>query len=415
MSLDAMGLDTARAGAGRVLHTLGTLPVAQFLAHYWQRRPVCIRQAFAGNAGAAALLAPITRERLVELAGRDDVEARLVSAFAQRWRVRHGPFAARQLPAPARAAWTLLVQGVDLHDAGVAQLAMRFGFLPAARFDDVMISYASDGGGVGPHVDQYDVFLLQAQGRRRWRVAAHFDPQLVAGLPLRILANFRHEQEWVLEPGDLLYLPPGIAHEGVALGASITVSIGFRLPPWEELVEAWAEHRARTAPVPGRVPDTTRRATRTPARLPRAMVDAAVRELRRAVPSRAQARRTLLEHLTEPKPTVSFAPPRPAAGLVRFGAGAVRRGLVLDLRTRMLYKGADVAINGELFAFPVAPEAVPTDAAGALRLLHDLANDRMLTPFALSSAAPETSAALLPILHIWYRYGWVHLAQTERY
>jgi len=260
-------------------------------------------------------------------------------------------------------------------------------------------SYASDGGGVGPHVDQYDVFLLQAQGRRRWRVARNFDPRLVEGLPLRILANFHHQQEWVLEPGDLLYLPPGVAHEGVAVGECITISIGFRLPTWQEIAEAWSEHQARLAPRSGRVPDTTRRPTAAPARLPAAMVDTVMQELRRVVPSRVQAGRTLLEHLTEPKPRIVFSPPRPAAAMQRFAQAARKRGLILDLRTRMLYEGTQFAINGEL-------QDAPHSAA---RWLRSLANDRSLAPADLCSADPGAARALFSLLHGWYRFGWLRL------
>lgn len=376
------------------LRRLGTWRVEEFLARHWQRQAVCIRQAIAGFSN------PVSRARLFDLARSADVESRLVSAFAGRWKVRQGPFASSALPSLRRAGWTLLVQGVDLHDSATAALAARFRFLPAARFDDVMISYASDRGGVGPHVDQYDVFLLQGQGRRRWRIAVDFDPRLIDDMPLRMLANFRHDREWILEPGDLLYLPPGVAHEGVALDQSITISIGFRLPAWQEVAEAWSEHRARVAPRSGRVPDFTRSPTRTPARLPAAMVDAVVRELRRGAPARVEARRTLLEHLSEPKPTVIFNARRHAIGLPRFVQAAGRRGVAVDLRTRMLYEDGDLAINGELQSV--------TGTTGLL--LRCLANHGRLSAAALRSANAREASGLFSLLHNWYRYGWIHLA-----
>ncbi len=397
----ATAASTARPTAAPAgpLRRLGTLPVAQFVAQVWQRRALCIRQALPG------FISPVTPESLIALAADPDVESRLVTHRCGRWRLRHGPFEAHDLPARRRAAWTLLVQGVDLHDAAVAALARRFGFLPAARFDDVMISLAGDGGGVGPHVDQYDVFLLQAQGRRRWRIARQFDPTLVEGLPLRVLARFRHEEEWILEPGDALYLPPGVAHEGVALGECVTISIGFRLPAMQEIVDAWHDRQARAAPRGGRLPDATRRPTQAPARLPGDMIDAALRELRRSVPTRREARRTLLEHLTEPKATVVFDPPSPAAGAARFLAQAARAGLRGDLRTRMLYEGADFAINGEL-----APVTRPM--ATVLRRLADhgeLAGGARWAR-AWSALPPPDQAALHALLHLWYRAGWLHLA-----
>jgi 50S ribosomal protein L16 3-hydroxylase len=378
----------------RPLRRLGTMPVSTFVARYWQRRPLCVRQAF------DPFVSPVSRERLFELAGDSDVESRLVNNPGGRWQVRHGPFAASALPPLRRPHWTLLVQGVDLHDAATADLAARFRFLPAARFDDVMISYASDGGGVGPHVDQYDVFLLQAQGRRRWRIARDFDPQLVEGLPLRVLARFRHEQEWVLEPGDLLYLPPGVAHEGVALGESVTISVGFRLPVWQEVIDAWAERQGRIAPRTGRMPDRARKPTGAPACLPVAMVDAAARELRRGAPTTVEARRTLLEHLTEPKPTVTYEPPRAALRMLAFVGAARRRGLRLDLRTRMLYQGRDFGINGELHTVP----------ARLAPMLRRLANDGRLDAAALGALAPGLQEAFYALLHNWYRFGWLRLA-----
>jgi len=369
--------------------------VGEFLTRNWQREAVCIRQAIAGFAS------PISRARLFALARDAQVESRLVTAFSGRWKVLSGPIATRALPPLQRSRWTLLVQGVDLHDADVWALAGRFRFLPAARFDDVMISYASDGGGVGPHVDQYDVFLLQAQGRRRWRIATEFDPQIDAGLPLRVLSNFRHEREWVLEPGDLLYLPPGIAHEGVALGPCITISIGFRLPTRQEFVEAWSERQSRVAPRTGYLSDETHKPTSVPARLSATMLKAAVRELCQIRPNRGEVRRTLLEHLSEPKPNVYFARRRTIAGVRRFAALARRRGVVLDLRTRMLYEGADIAINGEL-----QPRLPPV----ARSLLRALANRQCLPAAAFGSIEGSNAHALFSLLHDWHRFGWLHLA-----
>jgi len=151
------------------------------------------------------------------------------------WQLQPGPL--HRLPSPRRAGWTVLVQGVDLADDGAHALLQRFRFVPDARLDDLMISYATDGGGVGPHVDSYDVFLLQAHGRRRWRISRQRDLRTVEGAPLQLLADFRPTDEVVLEPGDMLYLPPGVAHEGTAVGECITYSIGFRAPTHQELLE----------------------------------------------------------------------------------------------------------------------------------------------------------------------------------
>ena len=376
------------------LRRLGPISVRRFLERNWQREPVCLRQVLPDFSS------PVTRAQLLEFAQSAAVESRLVSAFSGRWRVRHGPFAKSAFPAARRPGWTLLVQGVDLHDEAVASLARRFRFLPYARFDDVMISLASEGGGVGPHVDQYDVFLLQAQGKRRWRIATRYDPALVEGVPLRVLSRFRAEQEWVLEPGDLLYLPPGVAHEGVALGECITISIGFRLPTTQELLEAWGDRQARAAPRAHHIEDGIRSPASAPARVPATMVDAALHELRRAGPSRIEARRTLLEHLSEPKSGTVFEPPCRALDLRRFARRAGVEGIALDLRSRMLYEGKDFAINGEL---------IDAHSLSSKQLRH-LANQRHLSGKALCSADADLANGLAAQLHEWYRFGWIHLA-----
>ena len=173
---------------------------------------------------------PLDRERLFELVRREDVESRLIVRRGRHWSLRDGPFARRALPRLTQRQWTLLVQGVDLVDPGAKRLLSRFRFLPDARLDDLMASYATDGGGVGAHADNYDVFLLQAQGRRRWRISTQRDLALKSGMPLKILARFRPTAQWTLEAGDMLYLPPDHAHEGVAIDACTTYSIGFRAP-----------------------------------------------------------------------------------------------------------------------------------------------------------------------------------------
>lgn len=374
----------------RPLRALGKLPVEAFMRRHWQKRPLLVRQAL------AALRSPVTPERLFALAARDDVESRLVTAFGGRWQLAHGPLAAGTLPSLRRRGWTLLVQGVNLHDEAADELLARFRFLPDARLDDLMASFATDGGGVGPHVDSYDVFLVQTYGRRRWRIGRQRDLRLVPGLPLKILADFRPTHEWVLEPGDLLYLPPGVAHEGVAVGECITCSIGFRAPAWQELVEPWFAALAERARIDGRYRDPQLRPTRRPGRLPAEMRTAAAQALGRIRPTARDAARALLAHLSEPRPNVVFDRPARPLGAARFGAAARERGLRLDARTRLLYDGADAAINGECF------ESADRRAAALLRALADRR--------ALDGASLRALGSPLPAqLHEWYVAGWLHL------
>jgi 50S ribosomal protein L16 3-hydroxylase len=371
-----------------VLTHLGRQSVAAFMREVWQRRALLIRQAL------PAFRSPVTREQLLALAARDDVESRCVTAFGGRWRLTHGPFRRAALPPPARRRWTLLVQGLDLHLPAAHDLLQRFRFVTDARLDDLMASYATDGGGVGPHVDSYDVFLLQAQGRRRWRISGQRDRALMPGLPVKILADFRPRTEWVLEPGDLLYLPPGVAHEGTAIGECITLSIGFRAPAWQELAEPFALRLAEATPLAGRYADPGAAPARRPARLPAALIDEAWRRLSALRPRRAIAVETLLAQLTEPKPQVIFERPRRPLSLPAFAGAAANGRLVLraDRRSRCLYCGRRFAINGE-----VAP------AASFDRRLTALADTRQLDADALRRAP----AGLLALLHEWYVAGWL--------
>jgi 50S ribosomal protein L16 3-hydroxylase len=377
-----------------VLTHLGAHPVAWFMRNIWQRRPLLIRQALHG------FRAPVTREQLLALAGSDEVESRLVSAFRGRWQLAHGPFEREALPSTRRRHWTLLVQGLDLHEPEAQALRQRFRFISDARLDDLMASYATDGGGVGPHVDSYDVFLIQAHGRRRWRISRQRDLALVPGLPLQVLARFRPTTEWTLEPGDVLYLPPGVAHEGVALGECITLSVGFRAPAWQELVEPWFLHLADRTRLAGRFADAGAAVTKNPAQLPPGLVDQTWHRLARLRPRRADAIEMLLAQLTEPKPQVIFGrPARPlSATLFAREAAAGRLQMQLDARSRCLYSGRRFALNAEL---------VPAKSFDR-RLAH-LADHGQLDAQALHGAAPE----LLARLHEWYVAGWIRLRRSK--
>src|SRR5262245_8467264 len=217
----------------RSVPLLGNRSPHAFLARYWQRRALLVRAAIPGFAGL------FTRDALMALAQRDDVESRIVVRNGHRYVLRHGPFRRADWKALPERDWTLLVQGTNLHSDSADALLRRFAFVPYARLDDVMVSYAAPGGGVGPHFDSYDVFLLQGRGRRRWRIGGRRDLELDPRAPLKVLRRFRPRREWVLEPGDLLYLPPGIAHEGTALEPCRPCSIGFRAPAPRELAVAF--------------------------------------------------------------------------------------------------------------------------------------------------------------------------------
>jgi len=368
---------------------LGGLSPAAFMRLHWQKKPLLVRSALADA------LPGFDRRRLFALAARDDVESRLVVRDGERWSLRPGPVPRRALPPLATPGWSLLVQGVDLHDAAAHRLLQRFRFVPDARLDDLMISYASDGGGVGPHIDSYDVFLLQIAGRRRWRIGRVARPRLRDDVPLKMLAGFRATAEWLLEPGDMLYLPPGWGHDGVAVGACLTASIGFRAPAaaglaadaLQRLADAALDALEDDRPPPRArdllYADPDQAATGTPARIPEALQRFADAAIERALSDAGARGRAVGEALSEPKPGTWFersAPASPAAGLT------------LDRRTRMLYDEDYVYINGEAF------RAGGRDAT----LMRALADTRRLAP----AARGRLSAEARGLLDRWVEAGW---------
>lgn len=219
---------------------LANFNVAEFLRDYWQQKPLLIRDPW------AAWQNPLDPDELAGLACEAQVESRLVIGNHD-WTVEHGPLGVDHFAQLGTMPWTLLVQAVDHHIPEVAALLTSFRFIPNWRIDDVMVSYATEGGGVGPHYDQYDVFLIQGAGQRRWRIGQKCDANspLLPHEDLRLLADFEATDEWLLNPGDILYVPPGIAHDGIAVGDDcMTYSIGFRAPSWAELIAEYSEWSA---------------------------------------------------------------------------------------------------------------------------------------------------------------------------
>ncbi len=335
---------------------------------------------------------PIGREALFELAARDDVESRLVShvegSGAAGWSLQPGPIEAGTLPPMQQPGWSLLVHGVDLHVDAAADLINRFRFVPAARLDDLMVSWASSGGGVGPHVDSYDVFLLQVAGKRRWQIGRATDDSAVEGLPLKILRHFEPEDEWLLEPGDMLYLPAGWAHDGIAEGECMTCSIGFRAGSAGEFVREVLQRTLDAAddgPEGERYRDPKEAATSTPGRIPDEMLEFTASSIADWLDDREAMACSLGEWLSEPKPGVWFD---------RAEAVAVTGGVRLDRRTRMLWDDAHVFINGESF------RAGGRDAT----LMRRLADHRRLAVDDVAGLSEEART----LLDAWIEAGWLH-------
>ena len=280
------------------LALLGGISPAEFMKTYWQRKPLLVRQAIPG------FKALLSRAELFDLAQQNEVESRLVmgtNGGKRNWQMQRGPFKRRAIPKLSEPDWTLLVQGVDVHDDRVAALMQQFRFVPDARLDDVMISYASEGGGVGPHFDSYDVFLLQAHGQRRWRIGRQKDLSLVPDMPLKILANFKPEHDWLLEPGDMLYLPPRYAHDGVAQGECMTYSVGFRAPQTGDLARELLvrlSEGAEEAAGGDLYKDAAQPAVSQPAAIPDGLKEFAKNALQKSLKDPKALQRALGEYLT---------------------------------------------------------------------------------------------------------------------
>jgi 50S ribosomal protein L16 3-hydroxylase len=372
-------------------HLLGGLTPDQFFRKYWQKKPLLIRNAI------PEMRPLLDREALFSLAAGEDVESRLITNFRQQWKMQQGPL--NTLPSITQKNWTLLVQGVNLHDDQADQLLHQFRFIPDCRLDDLMISYATDGGGVGAHVDSYDVFLLQAHGQRRWRISAQEDLRLREDLPLKILRHFAPEQEFILGPGDMLYLPPQYAHEGVAVGECMTYSIGFRAPAWLELGEAFLAFMADSIDLPGRYSDPALKSTRQPGAISDQMMDVVHRMLQKLGSTTADREIFLGEYLSEPKPSVSFDPRLKPLGALQFDKAVARDGIRLHRKTRMLHRGKYIFLNGESYS----PESSDRP------ILRRLADERVLDARHLALASSD----LRESLYRWYLDGWVEL-QTRR-
>jgi 50S ribosomal protein L16 3-hydroxylase len=428
------------------LQLLGNITPAEFMSKYWQKKPLLIRGAIPGFTPL------LSRDELFAMAEQEDVESRLIvetltkpalktaskSAVKSskkanpqsmpKWTMANGPIYPDVLPTLKTPNWTLLVQGVDLHNQAAYELKKQFRFAPDARLDDLMISFATDGGGVGPHFDSYDVFLLQAEGKRRWRIGKQKDLTLQKNVPLKILATFAPEQEFILEAGDMLYLPPMYAHEGVAVGECMTYSIGFRAPAElelaRELLQRFAddtledeenaedegddnedEFEGENSALAGEYiadsaikniaknlyKDPKQKAVEAPALIPTALLDFAKQAVEKALSDPDALARNLGEYLTEPKANVWFDEPEPDS---EEDIILTRQNRVdLHPRSQMLFDARHIFLNGESWR-----------AAGAdAKLMQKLANQRFLEPKDLTKASDGAMA----LLQEWADAGWL--------
>ena len=330
------------------------------------------------------------------LAGRDDVESRLIQGSGREWQLDHGPFRKTDFKRLPKTDWTLLIQSLDHLMPEAGALLAQFDFIPHARLDDLMVSYAVPGGSVGPHFDSYDVFLLQGTGQRRWQISAQTDLSLIDDVPLKILRHFKPQEEWLLGPGDMLYLPPHYAHHGVAEDACTTYSIGFRAPSAQELAHAFLVHLQDTLQIDGQYADPDLRVQQHPAEISRAMLKQIGTMIARIQWNASDIAQFAGRYLSDPKPNVFFDTPEQGLSFASFSKLTRKHGVALDLKTRMLFTGSEFFINGEAF------EATVEEA----EMLKTLADRRHLT-------APVTKA-LLQRLYAWYQAGWIVIDESPR-
>jgi 50S ribosomal protein L16 3-hydroxylase len=289
------------------LQILGQRDAQTFLDEFWQKQPCLIRGA------VPDFIDPLTPQELAGLACEEDIQSRLVlEKHGQTpWEVRHGPFSEADFTSLPDTHWTLLVQDMNQHIPELALLLDQFSFIPSWRLDDVMVSYASPAGSVGPHTDQYDVFLLQGMGQRRWQISHQKDQQNIEGLELSILREFKAEQTWTLEAGDILYLPPGVAHYGVAETDCLTYSIGFRAPLEVDLLSSWADHLVLQDSSQLRYRDPDLQTPLHPGKLDQLTINYFLQRMADLTQQPDEFRAWLAEHFTLPAEDVDLRPEQP--------------------------------------------------------------------------------------------------------
>ena len=345
------------------LTLLGGLTVEEFLRDYWQKKPLLIRQAVPGFKG---LLDP---QQLINLSCKEDAQARLVKQSRDKWQLAHGPFDKNNM-ANLRGKWTVLVQGVNNVLPKGSDLMQQFNFIPHARLDDLMVSYAPKGGGVGPHFDPYDVFLLQGLGHRRWQISTQSDRSLLPGAPLRILQKFNVEQEWILEAGDMLYLPPQCGHNGIAEDDCMTYSIGFRTPTYQELSEQFLVYLQDRIEIAGTYADPDLKAQAHASEISADMLQQVARAIKKVEWDNEDVANFLGSYLSEPKPHIFFEQPSKPLSSTLFEQARNTRGISLNLKTQMLCYDSTVFVNGESYQV----------GKGSFLVLRTLADTRQLNP-----------------------------------
>jgi len=371
---------------------LGGMNPREFMAKHWQKQRRLMR---ASVPGFAELL---DVDALWKLAASDEVESRLVILDGKQWTLEQGPFSRKRRATLPDRDWTLLVQGLNLHLPAADALLRRFNFLPYARLDDVMVSLAAPGGGVGPHFDSYDVFLLQGMGTRRWKLSEQTDLTLEPDVPLKILKKMRADETVDVTAGDLLYLPPHVAHDGVAMqseGFCTTYSIGFRAPTQQEIADGFLDWLGATSEIEGRLADPDLTPTTNPARVPKIYQREILSAIEKLQIDRGAMKQFAGCFATDPKPHIVFKAPEAPISRAAFGracVSATSHGVALAAASLCLYDDEYLFINGEAFVIK-----------GDVTFWRGLADAREARITKVQ--ATETIDAL----YSWYCDGWLLL------
>ena len=370
----------------KIIHSLlGGLSAKEFLRDYWQKKPLLIRQALPNFNGL------LDKRQLLDLACEEDVQARLVTQHRGRFELHHSPFTPQDFDSAGNKKWSALIQGLNHHLPEATALLKYFDFIPHTRLDDLMVSYAPKGGGVGPHFDSYDVFLLQGCGHRRWQISTQLDRELIENSPLRILKNFQVEQEWILEPGDMLYLPPHCAHNGIAEDDCMTYSIGFRTPAYQELAEQFLVYLQDRIEVNGMYADPDLKIQKHPSEISSSML----RKVRQVIKNIRWDNEDIANflgcYLSEPKPHIFFDLPEPALSKIKFKWAAKQHGLSLVLKAQLLCHAGWLFMNGEAHHL----------GQKEYQCIRKLADERKLT------CLPDVSAKVIDLLYEWYLDGYI--------
>lgn len=363
---------------------MGGITPKEFLRDYWQKQPLLVRNALPDFKGL------LTRDELMELACDEDAQSRLVIQRKGKWHLTHGPLSSDDLAKLPKKQWTLLVQDVNHFLPSARDLLSKFCFIPHARLDDLMVSYAPKGGGIGPHFDSYDVFLLQGMGSRRWQISAQQDDQFIADAPLRILKNFQPEQEWVLESGDMLYLPPKYAHNGIAEDDCMTYSIGFRAPSHHELITQFLVYLQDNVETEDRYSDPDLQLQSHPSKISTAMQSQVNSTLQKIKWNRSDIENFLGIYLSEPKSHVFFDQPVKPLAPHLFLQQIKKNGVQLNLKSRMLSGDNKLFINGEAYNV----------SANVYKTLIQLADNQELSPSHIDEEIGR-------ILYEWYVSGYI--------